>query len=1328
MVFKPFTHLARQSLGKTLTHGYAQSVVAATQSSYASTTTPFGPFSTHAANKFSKHGSSQLHSTFQYPSTPSGATPSYGQSSVPEGARGDGGLAAYYEAWQKQQRSNAGGKEWKQFQFPLRIGWRAPSTLPDAKEADKDNAARLRPDALLDRSGLNRAYSTSAVDDIKEAENVATEAANLAAVDDAIAKEISTFQATPTLIATSPAPAVSVVDTPLEQQSGCVVDISPSTRPESINTISSSQDSRPLTDDTVPTAYSLTPTDEILRLREDGRFAEIPAVFESMLARGIQPSMEAYNGLLSAAIALPAPRHHVVSKALQIYTDVLRRRVTPDTVFYTALLDLLSRRAIEVYQAKKAMNIKRSRFGIVNLDSSFLLPSDDSEFAILLADDALRHAVTVFNAAISTSQGQSFSSELYDLLITACALHGRDEDMIRIHTHMEENQVVPTASMFPPVIEAFARTGDLRSAIECYGGYRSMAMQHDAGHNSLIGRYDYSVYATVVKSFLKCGRSEGGYHFMEKILNSFDSGTEAGKARLEAAQDIIVVDGLIQHQIDIHQFEKALNLAESRNLTPSARNKVLARICSVAADQGDRTTAIKSYNSLEPTFPDMSMVALSLLAMEIRSGRLDEACNFWPILCGHSNRQVSLLEPTTMYTIALIKHGQIDEGMILAREAFARIRTSVGTATAREQAKEKIDEVIELIGKSLDVPHNVPSPQAAVTLLGAMTENNGPVSPVSEQLLAGLGSAEISALSWQDVLLVLRIEAAMISGGTFLQDMGHVARFEHLLHTVIQRGLTLDEITSEHVERALSSLGDQRPDIAANWRHPRHMASQSQVASMVGSPAPSLALNAPASYTDAYDPYAATIDHRDSNIIVAVLDNTRSRRSVNLDEALARFRNMRRGGRRPRYIVYSKLINAAALEDRADVIVDLLGAARQDVPLQSQYPSVREGWSSILDSVIGACLTVGNRAAASAYHQELLELGSVPSANTYGLYITTLKESAQTLDEANEALDIFSRAMKEGVEPTSFLYNALIGKLGKARRIEEASSYFAQMQRRGLRPTSVSYGTMINAMCRVSDERHAESLFDEMEKAPNYKPRPAPYNSVMQYFQTTKRDGQKVLEYYSRMLSKKIQPTMHTYKLLIDTYATLEPVNMPAAEGVLGMIRASGQRPEAVHYASLVHAKGCVLHDMAGAWETFNAATANPEIRPHACLYQALFESMVANHQIEGIEGLLGDMTCRGVEMTPYVANTIIHGWANAENIAKARDLYKSLKIAKREPSTYEAMTRAFLAVHDREHAREVVDVMLSRGYPAPVTRKIQALLDHAGSRAMTAGPTHPAA
>jgi len=220
---------------------------------------------------------------------------------------------------------------------------------------------------------------------------------------------------------------------------------------------------------------------------------------------------------------------------------------------------------------------------------------------------------------------------------------------------------------------------------------------------------------------------------------------------------------------------------------------------------------------------------------------------------------------------------------------------------------------------------------------------------------------------------------------------------------------------------------------------------------------------------------------------------------------------------------------------------------------------------------------------------------------------------------------------------------------------------------------------------------------------------------MMQFFLSTKRDRSKVLDYYQRMRQRNITPTAHTFKLLVDTYATLEPVDMTAAENVIEQIRAAGMQPDAVHYASLIHANGCVAHNLPAARALFDKVIASREIRPQPCLYQALFESMVANHTVADSDLLVSDMRRRGVELTPYIANALIHGWAVADDVSKAEAIFRQVPQDKREPSTYEAMTRAYMMADKRDQALVIVNEALARGYPTAVASKI---LDLVGPKA----------
>ncbi|MCJ1287741.1 hypothetical protein MMC26_007093 [Xylographa opegraphella] len=1317
MVFKPFSHLARQSFTKSLTHGYAQSVVAATQSSHPLSTTQFGPFTNHSSARFGKPGTAQLRDAFHNASTSPNITSKANYAAPSTDPSGDGGLEEYYAAWQKQRRAGE-ADEWQQFQFPKRIGWRTPSAVFEGRGREKDNGGlRSEVGHAHGMKSNERAHSTGTVDDIRKTQGDTTEAIAIAQINEAIAKEIEDIEqarkAAELDVNESPIPHQSskeerpyAVDQPSKSSSTTAKSFS------STGSVASGDTAIASTTSTDSTPY----VDHLVFLQKENRYAEIPPVFESLLRAGLLPPAHAYNALLKAAIYLPTDNHFVVPKVLDVYSDMLRRKVLPDTETYTILLDLLSMRALEVSQMKNDLVVSRRRFGGMKDASRFMFRSQEVEHDILVEDTALSIAMKLFESSTAVHHHRTFSASTYRLFLNACAANGEIDHMIRIYSHMEAHKVVPFASVYPAMIKAFAVSGDLCSAIECYNEYKSLAIADDSGKLAVIQREDDAVYAAVVKAYAVCGKHDGADRFFRKIIHSL---AETGVAdRLLAVRDTIVLDAFIQARLDSEDFNGAYAAAESQPITTSKRLQAMARVCAVAADNNNIDIASRAYQFVSSSMNHITTPAIAMLALYIRGGDVGSARNVWNSLATIPS-STSFIEPTAMYAVALIGSGNVEEGLMQARQSFTRIRSSVEPKAVRSDMTDRIDEAIEFISTFLVGHGIVPTPQASMSFMWAMIENGGLIPQVAEQLLVGLCPADVATLSWQDLKLALQIEAGILTSEQATKDISHSSRFAHLLETSLTSRMPLDTRTAELVEKALGQVGHECADLVAQW-HSSKLPVAQPLAFIQHTPI----LATPMIPDEAFDPHAALVDHRGSAIIVDELEKQGNRTGANLNEALLRFRNIRRAGRHPRYIAYAKLITAAAKDGRATLTYDILGMARQDMPFLSQYAVVRHGWTSILDAMVGACLTIGNRRMAENFHQELLDMGAAPTANTFGLYITTLKESTKTFDEATEAVKIFHRAKSEGVEPSSFLYNALIGKLGKARRIDDCLFYFAEMRTRGIRPTSVTYGTIVNALCRVSDDRFAQELFDEMESMPNYKPRPAPYNSLMQFFLTTKRDSAKVLEYYQRMQSRNIQPTMHTYKLLIDTHATLEPVNMAAAEGVLEAIRSSGQRPEAVHYASLIHAKGCVLHDITGARQIFDNVLADTTIRPQACLYQALFESMVANHCVSETESVLNNMAVRGVELTPYIANTLIHGWAMEKDITQAKSAYDSIGKDKREPSTYEAMTRAFLAVEDRESASTVVHEMLSRGYPSAVSGKILELLGHGMSRTSSVKPS----
>ena len=174
-----YSNLARQGFTKTFTHGYAQSVVAATHPQvYAAQNRPgFGLHRRSGKAGSSYHFQNAFHSSAQS----SSATL---REVHPE--KVDGGLDAYFDAWRKHQAAGEPEQEWTQFQFTKRIEWKPSSAVVDPESHSNVEVEETSSD---DRRTLERSYSASALDDIKAGFDAEEEAA-LAQVDAAIEREI----------------------------------------------------------------------------------------------------------------------------------------------------------------------------------------------------------------------------------------------------------------------------------------------------------------------------------------------------------------------------------------------------------------------------------------------------------------------------------------------------------------------------------------------------------------------------------------------------------------------------------------------------------------------------------------------------------------------------------------------------------------------------------------------------------------------------------------------------------------------------------------------------------------------------------------------------------------------------------------------------------------------------------------------------------------------------------------------------------------------------------------------------------------------------------
>ncbi|KAL5530781.1 hypothetical protein ACEPAF_7039 [Sanghuangporus sanghuang] len=414
----------------------------------------------------------------------------------------------------------------------------------------------------------------------------------------------------------------------------------------------------------------------------------------------------------------------------------------------------------------------------------------------------------------------------------------------------------------------------------------------------------------------------------------------------------------------------------------------------------------------------------------------------------------------------------------------------------------------------------------------------------------------------------------------------------------------------------------------------------------------------------------------------------------------------------------------------------VLSAYENDKELQSI------GWYAIEDQMIVALAHAGQVDKAHIHRQRIIEQGGNPSADAYGALIQCVRE---TTDDSANALALWQEAQMRGVVANLYLYNTVISKLSRARKADYALELFQQMKGNYVRPSSVTYGAVIAACCRVGDAQSAEVLFEEMISQKNFKPRVPPYNTMIQFYTHTVRDRERALHYFGALLHAGINPTAHTYKLLIDSYGTIEPPDVLSMEDVFLKLSADRNvQVQGVHWAALINAWGCVQKDLNKSISIFDSIASHPTthrsglVLPDAIVYESMINVLVTLRRTDLISAYLERLRNSGIHMTAYIANLLIKGYATAGDLVRAREVFESLQDPPvgqaapnnhvphsnagqlavpptapvyREPSTWEAMVRAELGNGNRDRAVVLLQRVQDRQFPPAVYARISGIM-----------------
>lgn len=1021
---------------------------------------------------------------------------------------------------------------------------------------------------------------------------------------------------------------------------------------------------------------------ELAVLESDSKWAEIEQVFEQRLADGIAPTTGSFNHLLTAAVSKGdsgVDAEVLMTKVINIYTNLLERSLKPDTRTYSTVVDYLAETANE--RSQVARNIERAN-DVYSFNG--IVPTR----VPVSGREVMGMAVNIFYSSTRDGENRQFEISTYQKLVDGCAAFGMVDDMLNVCEQMEVSGVKPTFAVIFSLLRAFSESGDVRSSHEVFSDLVGGEFSFKLTKKELD-----QAYASMLNAYIVAGEMADGLAFLKQIIASPESNQDTLNLLNWTMVEALARRG--DHANAYHWFQKLVD-SDIDRITKISSALIAA---TKTSDHGHSklwfdllVQARKDCKSIFMHGRELVDAQMAFLVLNIRMGNLELAQAAWQETKELPKEVPVPAAPVVLYANALIERGDFIQALDVL--SFYGISYGFYTkhAASRDYDASSVSGFMESLIRSRMAP-----PQFVLDAAKAISESGLRYSnQTCEAILSMFNAETIRSINWPGMDFLLKFLA--INFRYTPAGPAEVRQMELIVGAAMEFGWVLEANTKSMVATLINSL-NVSPEFLNRWT--QFNSRRPSVASV--------AQNSEVAYPET-PILPSTVDSVASKSLIRWIDSNKSFNVV-MDE----FEAIRKSGRTFTTNVYTKVIIRATREFRFDASNQAYAAALADLAPQIPHdPASIALWSPILDAMISSELTANNYDLATHYHNQLKALGGVASANTYGLYIVGIKQSSDIHDEATEAVNVMEQARINGVAASPFLYNAVIGKLAKARRIDDCLFYFNEMRALGLKPTSVTYGTMINALCRVSDDRFAEELFVEMESQPNYKPRPAPYNSVIQHFSTSKRDRSKALAYYNQMLRRGIKPTDHTYKLLIESYAALDPPDLDAAEAVMKEMRAKRHPINSTHYAAVVHAKGCVLHDVDGAIAYFKNVLASGH-KPDQTLYQALFESLVANHRVQDTPAYLADMKQRGVPMSPYIANTLIHGWALEKNIARSKEIYDQLGRGShkkgREPSTYEAMTRAYLVAEDREGAKSVVDEMLTKGYPAAVVGRVVELL-----------------
>lgn len=657
--------------------------------------------------------------------------------------------------------------------------------------------------------------------------------------------------------------------------------------------------------------------------------------------------------------------------------------------------------------------------------------------------------------------------------------------------------------------------------------------------------------------------------------------------------------------------------------------------------------------------------------------------------------------------------------------------------------------------------------------LGAATENHTRAFVELYQQVRSeidISKLPLSKVGWENIFSSFAKMEATVKGETdpFMTVLDDVAKLPKATRDELEIGSLAEVIVANYGDEGRAAIAALQP-----W-HPLSSVAGSPSAETVSETSQPMSLesmmqgySSPNSSVDILSslPAVQMIDEDFSFSIEQQAKGSRNGPSPGRSDGLGATKRVREAihdiGTYPSASAINALICAAGRRGDIDTVHELyhigchvVAAMGGDLTWQS------DSWNKIEDGMMKGLAHAGDAKGASNHRHKLVNAGRVPTADAYAALIAVVRD---TTDDALIAEELFEESQRLNVIPTVYLYNTVISKLCRARKIERAAQLFRNMQLLDLKATSITYGALINGYVRTGDEAMAENMFLRMEKDIRFNAKAPPFNTMMQFYTYTQPDRAKALHYFQKMRNLRVEPTGFTYKIYLDIFGTIAPIDLTGLERAFGELIADRRvAVEGNHWASLMCAHGIHCQDIDKAIAIFESIPAHPttrqarSVRPlyDAIMYEALLNVFLTHGRIDLMNAYLQQMRDHNIHPTAYVANLFIKGLGE-QDVQQARVLFAEMHdppmgVAAagnhppnhrqhanaeqaashaapstpagispsagfagvlREPSTFETMIRVELSHGNKDEASALLERMEHRGYPPALVTKARTLL-----------------